>query len=364
MKYGYYEVAGKQYASKLQAIEEATPNGWWPHWNFHEKYFSLVDWSVEPEESLSVLYQRRAKEIREQHSRVYLHYSGGSDSWQVAYSFLTAGLKIDRLIYRSYEFVKDFKTIGAENLNAEGKLSAYPSYKALLELDPTLKWETWETGADMVKLWANTKLDTTLLNIPQPSIISRLNLIENPFNLTDQSTANIYGIEKPNLYYEDGNFYLFFPDHAVNFQCFNENNQNNILFFWDNTPAAIDILKKQVHLVKKWFLKNPQHVHKIASRKSRDADWYNRVVANIVYPDYKLTWQTKKPARIVKIETTNWFYQISPDQTEWKAYQAWRRYVVEQSERIKIAMKDFPEFQKKEEDLNVLPTSWSKLYKV
>jgi len=364
MKYGYYEVAGKHYTSKLQAVEAATPNGWWPHWNFNEKYFSLVDWSVEPEESLSVLYQRRAKEIREQHSQVYLHYSGGSDSWQVAYSFLKAGLKIDRLIYRTYDYAKDDKTIEPENLYAEGKLVAYPSYQALLELDPTLKWETWETAREIIKLWGNTTVDPTLLNIPQPAIIARLNVNGNRFNLQDQSVANVYGIDKPNLYYENGNFYLFFPDHAMNFQCFNENNQNNILFFWDNTPTAIDILKKQVHMVKKWFLKNPEHIHKISSRTNRDATWYNRVVTTIVYPDYKLTWQTKKPTRLITTETDSWFYQIKPDQPEWKAYQSWYTYVFEQSERIKKATENFPNFQKKEGELSVLPSSWSKMYKI
>lgn len=94
----YYEVDGKKTTSKLQATILANGNLDLIKFHYYDSAFDIVDWTTEPELSLTDMIDLRAREIRESHDYVALWYSGGYDSETILDSFIRQGLKLDELI--------------------------------------------------------------------------------------------------------------------------------------------------------------------------------------------------------------------------------------------------------------------------
>ena len=62
---------------------------------YYDDVFSLVNWNLEPKESLEDLYRKRAEQIRKDYEYVILAYSGGHDSSQVLETFYYNNIHID-----------------------------------------------------------------------------------------------------------------------------------------------------------------------------------------------------------------------------------------------------------------------------
>ena len=128
--FGHWIVAGKKYYNKLQAVVASVPKGWWPHFYFHEDKFSKFDWSIEPAESLTDLYKKRALSIRQKFDHVTIEFSGGADSWTALYSFLRQGLHVDVVSHRYADAIDlDENNKKVINQAAEAKYKTWPCVK-------------------------------------------------------------------------------------------------------------------------------------------------------------------------------------------------------------------------------------------
>ena len=96
-KFGYYRVGEKTTYSKLEAIEWSRQNNISVQFVFNDKIFSAIDWTQEPTTPLWEMYKDRARQIREAYDYVVLWYSGGSDSHNMLWAWIEAGLKIDEI---------------------------------------------------------------------------------------------------------------------------------------------------------------------------------------------------------------------------------------------------------------------------
>lgn len=97
-EWGFYSYAGTEWLNPFEALDLARKvNDQSPVIDFHMPAADLIDWTAEPTESLSELYQRRARELRERYDYLILMYSGGSDSHQVMMSFINAGVHLDEV---------------------------------------------------------------------------------------------------------------------------------------------------------------------------------------------------------------------------------------------------------------------------
>jgi hypothetical protein len=94
-QFGFYKVGDLKFYSKLQALEMQQHTNICPTWHFNESTFKSIDWSIEPKESLSELYKKRAQQIREKYDYIVLWYSGGADSHNVLMSFVKNNIFID-----------------------------------------------------------------------------------------------------------------------------------------------------------------------------------------------------------------------------------------------------------------------------
>jgi hypothetical protein len=87
-KLGYYKVDNRIFYSKPEALIYATEVNKPALWFFNELPFAKFNWTVEPEETISEIYRRRAQQLRDQYDYIRLECSGGSDSTTVDESWI------------------------------------------------------------------------------------------------------------------------------------------------------------------------------------------------------------------------------------------------------------------------------------
>jgi hypothetical protein len=367
-QFGHWEVAGKKYYNKLQAVVDAVPNGWWPHFNFNEHKFSLFDWSIEPTETLDLLYNQRAYNIREKYDHITLEFSGGADSWYALYSFVRQGLHVDVVSHKyadAFELGEHNK--GAENQSAEAIYQAWPWFNKFKELSPNMEWRLTYVTDMIINRWSRESLDPFKYNIFHIGIIPKLGdstmsaLKFIPFN---SKSAIIYGLDKPNLIFEDNKFYLYFPDIPIMHRAVIERSLENlpvddILFYWDRDCARL--LSKQAHLIMNWFKRNPTMLPIISNRHYRDNDIYYGIVDKLIYPEYQRTWQSEKAKGQYKCTNEKWFHNDSKDTTYGDN---WHKSMKKLSSVVTDTLTgtQFESLIKTEDNYSILPGMWSKLY--
>jgi hypothetical protein len=312
-RFGHWVVAGKKYTNKLKAVIDAVKIGHWIHWDFNESVFSKYDWTKEPDQSLQALYDQRARQIRDQYSFVALEFSGGSDSWNMLYAFCRQKLKVDLVIHKYVgSTVKGPENRSAENHWAEGKYQAWYWYNKLLELNPDMKWATWDIEDSLMDGWKEGPVDIMFHNNLHPGAIvknpDRTNI--NPFGIPDlPSTAYVLGIDKPVVSLRDDGYYLSFYDNHLLVRGFIERSLlgigwDDILFYWD--PNCVPLMIKQAHTVMNFFKNHPEYAKFIKSSGPRG--WsYKDFIINLIYPNYRYTWQSEKPQGTFSMTHENFF---------------------------------------------------------
>ena len=367
-RFGYWEVCGKKYRHKLRAVIDAVALGHWPHYNFHEEEFSNHDWTVEPTETLAELYCQRARQIKEQHDTVTIEFSGGADSWNAAYSFLRQGLHIDTLLYSADKNISHDPTdIRGDNCGAEGIFSAYPWYKKFLEIDPTIKWVTHEKTDEMMSTWSAGKIDPLEHNMIHPGWLTKVPRSDgNEVGFQPTTEANIIGIDKPQLFFRDNTFYLYFTDFphtlrgVIDREAIGESKVTDYLFYWDADCAKL--LIKQAHIIMNWFKRNPQMLYLISNQYHRDTETYYEIIDTLIYPEYTEIWNSRKPNGIYLVQHESWFKQ----HLDTRYGRNWNATRQDSSDIVESTLKgtEFENFIDIEDGFLRLSASWSKMYKI
>lgn len=366
--YGHWEVAGKQYYNKLQSVVDAVPNGWWPHFNFHEEKFSFYDWTVEPNDSLDQLYQARARYIRQQYEFVALEFSGGADSWVMLHSFLKAGLHVDAIYHKYVDVnIQGSHNKSVANQAAEAIFQAYPWFTRFQELDPKLTWHTKYLTDDIVHGWARHQLDPLKYNNLHAGYITKHPDLITPlpdFIPNTAHSAMVYGTDKPNLFFKNNKFYLYFPENPIIHRAFIERERSgmpmtDVLFYWD--PDCCRLLAKQAHIVMNWFRSHPNMTKLINNRSYRDTKTYYEIVNALVYPEFQNDWQSEKASGDHMLTHESWFWDNLENS---KFGKNWKKSMNSLSAIVESTLKgtQFECFLKQENNYNVLPNGWSKLY--
>jgi hypothetical protein len=367
--FGHWVVAGKKYYNKLKAVVNAVPNGWWPHFYFHEDKFLKYNWTVEPKESLIDLYKKRALLIRNQFDHITVDFSGGADSWTVLYSFLQQGLHVDTVAHRYVEAVDlgvDDKSVG--NQASEAKYQAWPWFKKFQELDPAMEWKTTYLTDMVIDGWASGKQDIFQYNVFNIGLMYKVGQAVEYLNKiqSDKKSAIIYGIDKPNLFFENNTFYLYFPETPIMHRAVIERYNlglpiTDILFYWDYECA--ELLIKQGHLIMNWFKQHPDMIPLISNRHYRNTELYYKIINPIIYPDYQEDWQSEKADGVHNMTHEKWFHDNLKGTM---ASNNWHLTMQDMSNTINDTLVNTPfeDFIKKEADYSILAASWSKMYKL
>ena len=97
---GFYTVGSTVFVHKISALIEATRTNQMPTWHFHYNTYKKLPWQQEYHEPLTMVYQRRAKQLRDKYDHLTLCFSGGSDSWTALKAFLDSRTHLDELYVR------------------------------------------------------------------------------------------------------------------------------------------------------------------------------------------------------------------------------------------------------------------------
>lgn len=328
---GYYTVNADVYRSKLLACMAGTHYNVHPTWNFNQDVFDRVPWHIEPHETIQELYYKRARELREKYGYICIMYSGGIDSTCVIESFLDQGLHIDELVTTwSIEAAKKYHNTeddrSAANTLAEWNFTIEPFLQKLAVSHPEIKITTIDSTSLIVEsIYDETDFFDwdTYHNLPG---MSRWAPLLRHFRQTLPQKPNpiiLLGIDKPQLKLEQNNLYMYFLDIITFLRSSDEFNVE--YFYW--SPDAVDIVRKQCHLIFKFFDQNPQLRHLLHKRNSELLNIFN----SCIYPSWKITmFQAEKFTTILYNNQQVWIFKTSqfqqPDYVDrWTSY--WRNFL-------------------------------------
>ncbi len=350
--HGYYIVNKKKFYSKVQAliyaselllqlratfvetnIDKLISRQSLVKWYFNNEVFESYNWTVEPQQSIDTLYNKRAKYLREKYDYLVVYYSGGSDSHNMVMSFLNQGLKIDELVIHHVNHgMSLLRTNNIALTNpalqplSETKFQIIPRLKDILIIDPSIKIKMFDTTQKTIDTFSNLQSGDWVLKVRE-----ELNPVDSAkYNFTcfdefrhvidtNRSVGILVGLDKPLLKPHHDAIYLVFTDRRYNINLFYsdiEHYSNAQVEFFYSSPDACDLICKQAHLVKKWVIKCIQFL----SQKN-SLDIYNNPFFRVFYEEkirdilYPFTWrqdwfQAKKSVLDWHSEADLWFHEF------------------------------------------------------
>lgn len=341
-KLGYYTVGNKEFDSKLQACFYANKINQDVKWHFNDLVFNNFDWTAEPEETLDDLYNKRARQIREEYDYVIISYSGGADSHNVVESFLRQGLHIDEIVVNTMESVSkhtvkiDPNQKNPQNAAAEHYLQTIPRLKEIQIRSPNTKIEILDLSEYLLNSW---------LQAGDASWISDKKEGLNPLNVTrfnylhfdnirkqfdkGKKIALVLGIEKPRtVINHDNKFYLRFVDRACNIVTIENHikeytNSTVEYFYW--SPDSVRLICKQAHVIKKWLEAFPKYQFSWYYKNLSIGTFrlvHERLLRTVLYSTWNESWyQADKATSDWYSEFDSWFiegFRGTPQHNIWR----------------------------------------------
>ena len=269
-KFGYF-TAGEHFRSysQFETQEYAAKTGDKIEWHFNDEFFSSIDWTIEPTETLTELYADRARQIRNKYDYIVLYFSGGSDSQNILSTFLENNIYLDEILtHHTYQGVGD--KLSETGHLIEITLAAVPEAKKYIEKFPTTIHRIVDISEIIKDYWTDNLNDLkynfmyygNFYITPHNSVATNLpSILPEYKRLVDsgKQICFIHGNEKPNIMFDQKKWYFSFHSNAVE-SSFSIRRQiekspiNDELFYWD--PAAWKIIVKQSHVLRKYLYDN------------------------------------------------------------------------------------------------------------
>lgn len=341
---GYYTCDGLDFSSKIEACIYAQTHNKTPQWVFNDDVFGKYDWTVEPEESLKELYDRRAKELREKYDYIAISYSGGSDSHNLLQSFIRQNLHVDEILVNTFEkanttIINNISATENWNYGAEYKLQIYPRLQELnLSKTKITVTDMSDYVFDIFKGDASWVLDQK--EVINPSGISRYNYlhfkeVHKRFDV-NKRIALVLGVEKPSIIIRNGQLHLVFFDKSANITPahihFKDQDNTTIEYFYWH-PSCTRLIAKQVHTIKHWILAHPSYRPlwdvKDRHQLAKNGVVIHKLLRGIIYSD---TWnhdwfQTDKSTKFWMDEIDAWWHSLYKNTNEYKVWLAGVDYI-------------------------------------
>jgi hypothetical protein len=286
-KHGFYRV-GTQFCTYnlFEALEQRQKTNEDIRWDFNDEFFSTIDWTQEPAESLKDLYAQRAAQLREKYDYLVLFFSGGSDSHNILSTFVDYGIYLDEVLtYHTYEISQVPKDSSLDSVG-EVFLAAIPEAKRLLQKSP----RTIHRVIDVSDFIKDSMIEIETRGIPHDFLyrynnhcsprrfgIRKLRNLPEYQKLYDtgKKVCFIHGTDKPGISFQDHKWFFRFNSmvdgggYHVDFQFDNQYNGYDEFFYW--APDAWKIPVKQCHKIRNFFRRNPNIIKMIVNGAYPDA---------------------------------------------------------------------------------------------
>lgn len=329
---GYYTVGDQIFFSKSLALIEATKTNIHPTWHFREDVFSHLDWTKGYAENITEVYHRRARYLREKYDYLVLSFSGGSDSTVTLRSFLDQGLTVDEVLVRWPRkatqplYTPNGFDTRPENLLSEWDLAIEPALRRLRKEYPKIKITVIDWSDDV-----NSELKEddwfSINDHLNPGVFRKYyGLAGTPTETkmidAGKKTATIWGLDKPQLAYKDGEIYFYFLDKLANTVFVNNTASRTAeLFFW--SPDCPYVVQAQARALYEYFIMHPEKLYLIDwdKRTTANKSEYNALVRSLIYPLWDQSiFQVGKPTSMAFNEYDSWMFT---NLTDHRYYQSW-----------------------------------------
>jgi hypothetical protein len=255
---------------------------------FHDNVYENCDWT-KPQFPLIDLYISRAQQLRETYDYLVFAYSSGSDSSNALKTFLNNGIKIDELLVWYTSYNEKTAQTNAEINNAGSYMieKCHKQYGIKINkidiaqyfANASIVGSEWVLGADPSLVIEQVVKPQLLYNNPQ-----WLQLAD-----SGKRVAIILGLEKPRIFYDNGNWYSGFLDvtNAYNWEKYHTKSSPIVTEAFYITPDAPQITIAQSHAVAN-ALTELYDSNFLIQNFSNDANFnqqlYFKVVRNTIYP--------------------------------------------------------------------------------
>ena len=340
-KLGVYTVNNKIFDNKISAILYANETLSDIEWNFNRSILDHINWTVEPNESMSTLYAARAKQIRDENDYVILMTSGGADSTNMAYSFLNNNIKVDEIVsaapfsgLNNWKFDRSDTTY--HGMISETKFAQIPLMEKISKSHPDIRITLHDYFEDIITLktdeWLYDQLGHWIhLSGGTRHSLDKINHIKNIAE-SGKKIAVVYGIDKPVICRTaSGNLYTVLMDTATTIVTphFKDKYPNVESIFFYYAADMPNIMVKQAHELCKWMYKPENSYSKnlmwdiakppeFNNHPLRGSRWQRSIVSCIYAPtiEHQFMWQADKagPHGIMggkKIDS--WMYTLHND---------------------------------------------------
>lgn len=272
---------------------------------FNDDVFTNIDWTIEPNISLSELYKLRAQQIRDEYDYVILSFSGGSDSVEILETFLEHNIFIDEIQTVHYDSLiarrneDDVAKDDSLSVMLEYRKAVVPKLKRVRELSPNTKITEIDVSDYTYNQIAKNKFDymgitgknTNGTNVTKPLRINTF-YMHNYNNLTFRQkgkVAFVRGYDKPILSVDNNHLYFRFSDiplHGVKLLRSGEVDDLYTFedFFWSPKMPLIPI--KQSHVIKRAMELDSHLYDRVAGYNKETAEFVEpveRLYSRIIY---------------------------------------------------------------------------------
>ena len=307
---GYWQVGDLKFINKYQAMLHASQAGGSLQYMFFDSVWRNFDRSLLNKFSLQELYKQRAQQLRDSYDYLVLYFSGGADSYNVLRSFVDNGIHLDEVCVKwckdtidSGIYTPNTLTDSAVNYLSEWDYAIKPVLAWLGQHHPNIKIEVVDWFKDRL-LIGKEEIFNVVNHWHDVEVTSLAVWSPNELKMIDQgkTVGSIYGIDKPNTYLENGNWYMFFADAGAGMGTPAPYNVGGTeYFYW--TPNFPILAYEMANSIIKEVKINP---------KLRDITFVPEVKTNLVKSTLFWQEQQKLHRHILYDNWTNLFQAYKP----------------------------------------------------
>lgn len=330
---GMYHVNNQKYHNAFDALLEAKKQHTNIHWDFNDSTFSNIKWDNPINISLDELYRIRLVQLRNEYDHLILFFSGGRDSMNILNIAIKNKILIDEIImFYPFEYAKQFNKddTSSDNMFSEIEYAAKPFLqKKFNDLDIRTKIRYIDLASENIKMFLHddwfekvTPNQTIAVASRTTSILFDPGIID--LAMRGKHVGLIFGIDKPRIVYNQGNYYASFVDTPF-FSASRPKikDKSEMLdkfifyeaFYW--TPYLPELAIKQAQVAMSAINSN------IAYKKIFQNDYSfemaqikEKILCDYLYTDDEKPWQTGKPDARLDKKMNLWFSYLAPEKAK------------------------------------------------
>lgn len=330
---GYWKVNDKFFFNKAACLRYATEiKNFKISFHYNDEFYSTLDWSHEPNESLEELYKQRALQLREEYDYIILSFSGGADSYNVLDTFIKNNIHID-CVATSYPIkaIEKLKASFNRNDQSAGNVIfeysevAHPKLVELAKISPKTEIAVLDHTDTAIDMLGSGKLHLMPVGGigAAPGLAGHYLIGQKVREYAERGKAvYLTGVDKPKIGYNPNNkkFGTYFEDISLVLGNWTDEAFNGYKPFVEHfyyTTKMPSILKKQLCILKRVLepmlnSDEPSMIIKRLAKISENKNFYfymhDIFFKKLLYSTWSEDFfQADKPSGFFFQEHSNWY---------------------------------------------------------